>query len=102
MSRYRVFKAYCAWHVYAYEREGYESFNTWAEAMAYADREAQEFPATITIKDPTDQFCDLTVTVNPRGQIRLAACGDIFTLAPHEWKPLAHFLLDVANRKEHK
>lgn len=41
MSRCRVFKAYCAWHVYEYERKRYETFITWAEAMEYADRMAR-------------------------------------------------------------
>lgn len=100
MSRSKVFKAYGAWHAYSYAGKRYESFPTWLEAISHADREAH--PQTITIKDPSGQLCDLTATINPRGQIRLSAGDDIFTLAPHEWKPLAHFLLDVDNRKEHE
>lgn len=53
-----------------------------------------------TIKDPSGAFCALTATVNERNHIRLKAGDDTFTLAPHEWKPLARFLLTEANRTE--
>ena len=53
-----------------------------------------------TIKDPSGQFCELTAKVNDRNQIRLKAGDDSFILAPHEWKPLAHFLLAAADQVE--
>ena len=53
-----------------------------------------------TIKDPSGQFCDLTVKVNSRNHVRLNSGDDSFILAPHEWRPLAGFLLTAADRKE--
>lgn len=97
MSRCRVFKAYRAWHVYEPGPKRYESFPTWAEAMAYADRKSRLAP-DITIEDPSGQFCDLTAT-NKREYVHLKSGGDTFNLAPHEWKPLALFLLDVDGRE---
>ncbi|OFP21969.1 hypothetical protein HMPREF2996_02405 [Corynebacterium sp. HMSC066C02] len=99
MSRCRVFKAYRAWHVYEPGPKRYESFPTWAKAMEYADRYSRLAP-DITIEDPSGAFCDLTAT-NKREYIHLKSGGDTFNLAPHEWKPLAGFLLDIANRQEH-
>ena len=99
MSRCRVFKAYCAWHVYEYERKRYETFITWAEAMEYADRKSRLAP-DITIEDPSGAVCDLTATVNDRNSIYLKAGDDTFTLVRHEWKPLAKFLLAAAKDKE--
>ena len=99
MSRCRVFKAYCAWHVYECGPKRYETFTTWAKAMEYANRKSRLAP-DITIKDPSGAFCDLTAKVNDRNQIRLKAGDDSFILAPHEWEPLAHFLLNAANQAE--
>ena len=99
MSRCRVFKAYCAWHVYECGPKRYETFTTWAKAMEYANRKSRLAP-DITIKDPSGAFCPLTATANERNHIHLKAGGNTFTLAPHEWKPLAHFLLDVAKHQE--
>ncbi len=99
MSRCRVFKAYCAWHVYEYERKRYETFITWAEAMEYANRKSRLAP-DITIKDPSGAFCGLTATVNNRNHIHLKAGDDTFILARHEWKPLARFLLTAADQME--
>ena len=96
MSRCRVFKAYCAWHVYEPGPKRYETFTTWSKAMEYVDRQAT---GAITVKDPSGAFCDLNAT-NKREYIHLKSGGDTFTLAPHEWKPLAHFLLDADHRKE--
>lgn len=98
MSRYRIFKAYYEWHVYEYGQERYESFPTWAKAMEYADRYSRLAP-DIIIEDPTGQFCDLTAT-NKREYVHLKAGGDTFNIAPHEWTPLAHFLLNAANNTE--
>lgn len=98
MRRYRIFKAYYEWHVYEYGRERYESFPTWAEAMEYAGRKSRLAP-DITIKDLSGAVCDLTV-INRREYIHLKTDGVTFNLMPHEWKPLAHFLLDVANHTE--
>ncbi len=100
MSRYRVFKAYYEWHVYEYGPKCYESFPTWAEAMEYADRYSRLAP-DITVEDPSGTVCDLTATTR-REYIHLKAGDDTFNLAPHEWKPLAVFLLDAANRQEHE
>jgi hypothetical protein len=98
MSRCRVFKAYCAWHVYECGPKRYETFTTWAKAMEYANRKSRLAP-DITIEDPSGQFGDLTAT-NKREYVHLKSSGNTFTLAPHEWKPLAHFLLDVAKHQE--
>lgn len=100
MSRCRVFKAYCAWHVYECGPKRYETFTTWAKAMEYANRKARLTPTSITVKDPSGAVCDLTATVSYRNSIYLKAGDDSFILAPHEWKPLAHFLLDAARSQE--
>ena len=97
MSRCRVFKAYCAWHVYECGPKRYETFTTWAKAMEYANRKSRLAP-DITIKDPSGAFCDLTAT-NKREYIHLKSGGDTFNLAPHEWKPLAEFLLHVDGKE---
>lgn len=99
MSRCQVFKAYCAWHVYECGPKRYETFTTWAKAMEYANRKSRLAP-DITIKDPSGAFCELTAKVNDRNQIRLKAGDDSFILAPHEWRPLAGFLLTAADRTE--
>ncbi|WKE50350.1 hypothetical protein J8244_09470 [Corynebacterium tuberculostearicum] len=97
-------------------------FPEWGMAVNYADRMArtakpehykrttgtERLAKTLkelgyeqtTIKDPSGQFCDLTATVNERNHIRLKAGGSTFNLAPHEWKPLARFLLTEAYRPE--
>ena len=100
MSRCRVFKAYCAWHVYECGPKRYETFTTWAKAMEYANRKARLTPTSITVKDPSGAFCDLTAMVNDRDLIDLKSGGDRFTLARHEWEPLAQFLLTEAKNKE--
>lgn len=100
MSRCRVFKAYCAWHVYECGPKRYETFTTWAKAMEYANRKARLTPTSITVKDPSGAFCDLTVTLNSRNRIHLSSGDDSFTLEPHEWKPLADFLLKEAKKQE--
>lgn len=100
MSRYRVFKAYCAWHVYECGPKRYETFTTWAKAMEYANRQAQPTPNTITIADRSGALCDITATVINKHRISLRAGDDTFILASHEWKPLAHFLLDAARSQE--
>ncbi|WP_295806184.1 hypothetical protein [uncultured Corynebacterium sp.] len=102
MNRCRVFKAYCAWHVYEYGPKRYESFTTWAKAMEHANREAQQTPTTSTIKDPSGKVCDLTATIKSRNHICLKAGDDTFNLMPHEWKPLAGFLLDAAKYQENQ
>ena len=75
-------------------------FSEWHMAMEYATHQAQQSPNIITIKDPSGEFCDLTATVNDRDLIGLKSGGDRFTLARHEWKPLARFLLTEAYRPE--
>ena len=100
MSRYRIFKAYYEWHVYEYGHERYGSFPTWAESMEYAHRQAQPTPNAITIEDPSGKVCDLTATITNRRRVKLEAGGDTFTLIPHEWKPLAEFLLEEAKNCE--
>lgn len=100
MSRCRVFKAYCAWHVYECGPKRYETFTTWAKAMEYAHRQAQPTPNAITIRDPSDQFCYLTATVRYQNSIYLKAGDDSFLLARHEWKPLARFLLAAVKHAE--
>lgn len=99
MSRCRVFKAYCAWHVYECGPKRYETFTTWAKAMEYAHRQAQPTPNAITIKDHSGAVCDLTV-INKRSYINLKAGGDTFNLMPHEWEPLAKFLLAADKNQE--
>lgn len=102
MSRWRVTKAYGLWYAAEYGWKRYKAFITWAEAMEYADRETQPTPNTITIQDPSGAVCDLTATVINKHRIILRAGDDALILASHEWKPLAHFLLDADNRKEHE
>ena len=53
MSRCRVFKAYCAWHVYECGPKRYETFTTWAKAMEYANRMARTAKPE-TIGHPTN------------------------------------------------
>lgn len=100
MSRYRVFKAYCAWHVYEPGPKRYETFTTWSKAMEYANRKARLTPTSITVKDPSGEFCDLTATVSYRNSIYLKAGDDSFSLARHEWEPLARFLLAAVKHAE--
>lgn len=100
MSRWEVIKVHGVWHAHEYGRNLYNYFSTWAKAMEYAAREAQKSPNTITIKDPSGAFCALTATVNERNHIHLNSDDDSFTLAPHEWRPLAGFLLAAADRAE--
>lgn len=100
MSRCRVFKAYCAWHVYECGPKRYETFTTWAKAMEYANRKARLTPTSITVKDNDGAFCGLTATVNDRNRIHLKAGDDTFLLARHEWEPLAKFLLAAAKNQE--
>lgn len=71
-------------------------FPQWHMAMQYANRMAR--PETLTVKDPSGAFCDLTATVNERNHVRLKAGDDTFILVPHEWRPLAGFLLAAADR----
>lgn len=90
-------------------------FSQWEMALNYADRMARTAkPETYrfttgaerltkalselgygqtTIKDHTGALCDLTARVTDQDYIRLKAGDDAFILAPHEWKPLANFLL---------
>ena len=97
-------------------------FPEWGMAVNYADRMArtakpEHYKRTTgterlakalkelgykqtTIKDPSGQFCYLTATLNHRDLIDLKSGDDTFTLARHEWKPLAHFLLDIAKHHE--
>lgn len=100
MSRCRVFKAYCAWHVYECGPKRYETFTTWAKAMEYANRKARLTPTSITVKDNDGAFCDLTATVSYRNSIYLKAGDDSFSLARHEWEPLARFLLAAVKHAE--
>lgn len=101
MRRWRVTKAYGLWYAAEYGWRRYKAFITWDEAMEYADRETQPTSNTITIQDLSGAVCDLTATTR-REYIHLKAGDDTFNLMPHEWKPLARFLLDVDNRKEHE
>lgn len=97
MNRCKVAKYYGIWYAIEHRWNHCKSFPTWAEAMAYAHRGNQT--QTITIKDPSGQFGDLTA-INKREYVHLKSSGNTFTLAPHEWKPLAHFLLEGNNRME--
>lgn len=97
MNRCKVAKYYGIWYAIENGWNHCKSFPTWAEAMAYAHRGNQT--QTITIKDPSGAFCDLNAA-NTREYIHLKSGGDTFTLAPHEWKPLAHFLLDAAKQQK--
>lgn len=98
MNRWKVNKAYGIWYAIEHGWKRYQGFPTWAEAMAYADRYSRLAPG-ITIEDPSGAFCDLTAT-NKRECVHLKSGGDTFNLAPHEWTPLAHFLLNAANNTE--
>ncbi|OFT67728.1 hypothetical protein [Corynebacterium sp. HMSC05D03] len=93
MKRWKVTKGGGKWYAVEHGLVRVKPCPTWAEAMEYADRKSRLAPG-ITIEDPSGQFCDLTAT-NKREYIHLKSCGDTFNLAPHEWKPLALFLLDV-------
>ena len=95
MNRWKVNKAYGIWYAIEHGWGNYQSFSTWREAMDYADRQAQPTPNAITIKDHSGALCDLTATIIAQRYIHLKAGDDVFSLAPHEWKPLALFLLDV-------
>ena len=79
-------------------------FPEWHMAMEYATHQDQQSPNTIIIKDPSGEFCDLTAKANDRYNdqhfIHLKAGDDSFTLAPHEWEPLARFLLTEARKQE--
>lgn len=79
-------------------------FPEWQMAMEYATHQDQQSPNTIIIKDPSGEFCDLTAKANDRYNdqhfIHLKAGDDTFTLARHEWRPLAGFLLTEANLTE--
>lgn len=98
MRRWIVAKVGGKWYA-AEDRVGRaKSFPTWAKAMEHVNRKSRLAP-DITIKDLSGAVCDLTVT-NRREYIHLKTDGVTFNLMPHEWKPLAHFLLDVANHKE--
>ena len=99
MSRWKVFKAGSLWYADEHGFARVKPFPTWAEAMEYADRETQSTPNTITIQDPSGAVCDLTATAR-REYIYLKAGDDTFNLMPHEWKPLALFLFDVADLVE--
>lgn len=100
MKRWKVAKHYGIWYAIENGWKRYESFPTWDKAMEYADRETSPTPVTVTIKDPSGKVCDLTATIKSRNHICLKAGDDTFNLMPHEWKPLAGFLLDVAKYKE--
>lgn len=105
MSRWRVYKdsengkwRWAKWvAVPAHENWAEEPqrrrFPQWEMAMEYVNR-------SITIPDPSGAVCDLTATVSYRNSIYLKAGDDSFSLARHEWKPLARFLLTEANRTE--
>ena len=97
-------------------------FPQWGMAVHYANRMARTAqPETIghpaepdalakalselgyrrtTIKDPSGAVCDLTATVNERNHIYLKAGDDSFSLARHEWEPLARFLLAAVKHAE--
>lgn len=112
MSRWKVYKdsengewQWATWVATPVSQNWWEEprirrFPQWGMALHYVAREAQKSPNTITIKDPTGAVCDLTATVTSRHHIYLKACDDSFTLAPHEWRPLAGFLLTAADRAE--
>lgn len=107
MSRWRVYKdhedRWMRWiavpaHENWWEEPQGRRFPQWGMAVQYANRMAQ--PTTLTIKDPSGAFCDLTATVNDRNRIHLKAGDDTFLLARHEWEPLAKFLLAAAKNQE--
>nr|DAI60159.1 MAG TPA: hypothetical protein [Caudoviricetes sp.] len=101
MSRCRVFKAYCAWHVYEWGPKRYETFTTWAKAMEYANRKSRLAP-DITIEDPSGKFGDLTAT-NKREYVHLKSSGNTFilantpasTMAEVEWDSDKHYLVEA-------
>ena len=101
MSRCRVFKAYCAWHVYEWGPKRYETFTTWAKAMEYANRKSRLAP-DITIEDPSGKFGDLTAT-NKREYVHLKSSGNTFilantpapTMAEVEWDDDKHYLAEA-------
>lgn len=99
MNRWKVNKAYGIWYAIEHGWKHYQGFPTWAKAMEYAHRQAQPTQNAITIRDTTGQFCDLTAT-NKREYIHLKSGGDTFDLAPHEWRPLAEFLLEAAKHQK--
>lgn len=95
MSRWRVYKdhedRWLRWIVIPAHENWWEKpqgvrLPQWDMALRYANRMAQ--PTT------------LTVTVNERNHIRLNAGDDTFTLARHEWEPLARFLLAASKSQE--
>lgn len=103
MSRWKVYKDNedRAWrwiaapdHASWWEEPQGRRFPQWSMAMRYATRMSR--PSTLTVKDRSGEFCDLTATVDSWHFIHLKAGDDTFDLARHEWKPLAHFLLDAA------
>lgn len=98
VSRWKVFKAGSLWYADEHGFARVKPFPTWAEAMEYADRKSRLAP-DIIVEDTTGQFCDLTAT-NKREYIHLKSGGDTFDLAPHEWRPLAEFLLEAAKFTE--
>lgn len=110
MSRWRVYKdsengewRWAQWvaipaHENWWEKPQRRRFPQWDMALRYANQKAQT--TTLTVKDPNGAFCALTATVNERNHIRLKAGDDTFTLARHEWKPLADFLLTEARKQE--
>ena len=130
MRRWRVYKdhedRWLRWiaipaHENWWEKPQGRRFPEWGMAVHYANRMTHTKPETIgnptdpeqlakelsklgfrrtTIKDPSGAFCDLTAMVNDRDLIDLKSGGDRFTLARHEWKPLARFLLTEAYRPE--
>lgn len=105
-----------------WERPQGRRFPAWEMAVRYANRmnltappepivklaKPDELAKTLselgyrraTIKDPSGAVCALTATVNERNHIHLKSGDDTFTLARHEWKPLARFLLNAANQAE--
>ena len=107
MRRWRVYKDSEIWsrqwvaapaHENWWERPQGRRFPQWDMALNYASQKAR--PTTLTVKDPSGAFCDLTAMVNDRDLIDLKSGGDRFTLARHEWKPLAGFLLTEARKQE--
>lgn len=75
-------------------------FPQWHMALDYANNMARTTPPKTTIKDPNGAVCDLTATVSYRNSIYLKAGDDSFSLARHEWEPLARFLLAAARYQE--
>lgn len=108
MSRWKVYKdtedRWLRWiaipvHENWWEKPQGRRFPQWDMAIRYADEQAQPTPNAITIEDHSGALCDLTATIIAQRYIHLKAGDDVFTLAPHEWKPLALFLLDVDGRE---